>query len=402
VQKKLFEFRRSRMKREKTLLILGASARAAAFSALAAGLEPICGDAFADADLRRACPSRATARYPAGLAEIARAAPPAPWIYTGALENQPALIARISQGRLLLGNGSRVLAGVRDPFAVAGALTAAGLSAPALARSSSGLPRDGNWLRKPLRSSGGIGIAPWLPSALNERSEHEHAVKPKHYYQQRITGVSCAAIYVAAGGKSQLLGASEQLLTARTRDAAFRYAGSVGPLQLSGGAADRLRRIGEVLAQSFELVGLFGVDYIDDGRDVWPVEINPRYTASIEILERGLGFSAVGCHVAACLEGELPGAAIASAENRTATLWHAKRIIYASGHGVVDPLTTEALFATAAKDGLLTIADIPNAGAELLPGRPILTLFGQGTSREAALAEIAHASSALAKMLPIE
>ena len=46
------------------LLIFGASVRAAAFSALRAGLQPWCADLFADADLRARCP---TIQVPPGL-----------------------------------------------------------------------------------------------------------------------------------------------------------------------------------------------------------------------------------------------------------------------------------------------------------------------------------------------
>ncbi|HEY2841935.1 MAG TPA: ATP-grasp domain-containing protein [Pirellulales bacterium] len=391
------------MSRENKLLILGASVRAAAFSALAAGLEPICGDAFADADLRQACQATVATPYPTGLIEIAHAAQPGPWMFTGALENQPELIARISAERPLLGNGPQAISGVRDPFAVARALAAAGLSSPALRRTSAGLARDGSWLRKPLKSSGGAGIIPWANSADDDRTAAKPNRGSRYYFQQRISGRSCAAIYLAAAGASQLLGASEQLLRAGAPDSLFCYAGSVGPLPLSTDAADRLRRIGEVLTAEFQLVGLLGVDYIDDGQDVWPVEVNPRYTASVEILERGLQFSAVGWHIAACCEGRLPGDAIRPDELRRggSPHWRAKRILFARRKSVVDQPTAEALLASSQRDGFPTIADIPCAGAKLLPGWPILTLFGRGASREEALAEIDHSSATLADRLPI-
>jgi predicted ATP-grasp superfamily ATP-dependent carboligase len=389
------------MNRETTLLILGVSARAAAFSALAAGLEPICGDAFADADLRRVCPASATRHYPAGLAEIALAAPNTPWMYTGALENHPALITRISKERSLLGNAPSVLVGVRDPFAVAAALAAAGLKAPELSRTPERLPRDGTWLRKPLRSSGGMGIVAWTPADQTADAQRQQAPHARHYFQKRIAGMPCAAIFLAGGGKSQLLGATEQLLAAPTPNAEFRYIGSVGPLRFSVAAANRLRHVGEVLTKRFDLVGLFGVDFIDDGRDIWPLEINPRYTASVEILERGLGFSAVGLHVAACREGRLPAVEMASDEHRASPVWHAKRVLFARQDGIVAPTTAGALLAAVINDAHPTMADIPIAGAELNAGGPILTVFGQGDSRAAALAEIDQAAAMLAKSLPV-
>src|SRR5262245_689082 len=103
-----------------TLLILGASARAAAGSAIRAGFSPWCADLFADADLRRMasvvrCPIE---NYPAGFIEILRAAPDAPWIYTGALENHPNLIRRLSQLRPLWGNGASALRSARSPVII--------------------------------------------------------------------------------------------------------------------------------------------------------------------------------------------------------------------------------------------------------------------------------------------
>src|SRR5205807_1077251 len=93
----------ARMAQEQSLIIVGASARAAAFSALRAGLRPWCIDLFADADLRARCPVTHLEpdRYPYGLAELLPQAPPGPWMYTGGLENRPNLIRRLARGREL-------------------------------------------------------------------------------------------------------------------------------------------------------------------------------------------------------------------------------------------------------------------------------------------------------------
>jgi hypothetical protein len=104
-----------------TLLIVGASARAAAQSAIRAGYQPWCADLFADSDLRaivpdaRRCPAD---QYPNGLANLIREAPEAPWIYTGGLENHPRLIGKMKHLRLLLGNGPVALRLCRNPFLV--------------------------------------------------------------------------------------------------------------------------------------------------------------------------------------------------------------------------------------------------------------------------------------------
>src|SRR5688572_27693749 len=95
-----------------TLTILGASARAAAASAIRAGFIPWTADLFADRDLREMvpdairCPSE---KYPVGLLDILKEAPDAPWMYTGALENSPNLIRKLMEIRPLWGNGPEAL-----------------------------------------------------------------------------------------------------------------------------------------------------------------------------------------------------------------------------------------------------------------------------------------------------
>jgi hypothetical protein len=82
-----------------SVLILGASTRAAAQSAIRAGLHPICADLFADLDLRGCAQVLEVADYPRGLVAAAASAPACPWMYTGGLENQPGIVARISKSR---------------------------------------------------------------------------------------------------------------------------------------------------------------------------------------------------------------------------------------------------------------------------------------------------------------
>src|SRR5262245_5672928 len=97
------------------MIIVGASARAAAMSALRAGWSPWCADLFADADLERIAPVRriASDEYPDGLIDTLKDAPAGPWMYTGALENRPDLIARVD--RPLLGNSADGVRAVRKP-----------------------------------------------------------------------------------------------------------------------------------------------------------------------------------------------------------------------------------------------------------------------------------------------
>src|SRR5437660_1348056 len=97
------------------VILIGASTRAAAMSALRAGWTPWCVDLFADVDLERIAAVRKvpTATYPHSLLDALADAPQAPVMYGGALENRPDLIARID--RPLWGNPPEVLRAIRSP-----------------------------------------------------------------------------------------------------------------------------------------------------------------------------------------------------------------------------------------------------------------------------------------------
>src|SRR5262245_39322822 len=112
------------------LIVLGASVRAAAFSALRAGFFPHAVDLFADRDLAAVCKAVKVANYPHDFIAALAAAPNAPWIYTGGLENYPRLIDRLTTIRPLLGHHGDVVRQVRDPRQLADAARAAGLAFP--------------------------------------------------------------------------------------------------------------------------------------------------------------------------------------------------------------------------------------------------------------------------------
>src|SRR5437870_12500656 len=132
------------------VLLIGASVRAAAGSALRAGLRPWCVDLFADADLAAACPARRLpGKYPHGFIAAAAAAPAGPWLYTGGLENWPTLVGRLARARPLWGNGPQVLRAVRRPDNVPQLLKERGLPCPGLHAPHAMVPRSDCWLRKP-------------------------------------------------------------------------------------------------------------------------------------------------------------------------------------------------------------------------------------------------------------
>ena len=351
----------------KRILIVGASVRAAAQSAVRAGLKPRGIDFFADLDLCQACPAVKVDDYPEGLARLARDAPRSPWMYTGGLENHPDLVDRIAAERPLLGNGGEVLRKVRDPLALAAALESGACRYPPWQATDAGLPRDGSWLRKPLQSAGGSHIEIW------DERPRKPSSRRAWYFQQRVEGLPCGAVYVAAGGNSQLLGVTEQLIGRPwTHARGFHYAGSVGPLTLTVRQQEAFEDLGLRLVEAFGLVGLFGADVVLFKNDVWLIEVNPRYVASVEVLERALGISALRLHVACCERGD---DAVANIALPQAARVCGKAIFYAPQRLAVSAAAVEQLQAANAGRSWPAVGDLPRPGTVIRAGSPVLTVF---------------------------
>lgn len=366
-----------------TLIIVGASARAAAQSAVRAGYRVWAADLFADADLRACAETVEVRDYPRGLQRALAEAPPGDWLYTGALENQPRQIRRMSRARRLLGCTDDVVRGVRRPQRLSEAIRSAGLLYPDTRLD--GLPAEepGRWLAKPFRSAGGTKVR-----FADPRDVRVTALR-SNYFQRFVDGVPCSAVYVADGKDSQLLGATRQLIGCDwTGATGFQYCGSIGPLAVSDGAREQIERIGRCIVERFSLVGLIGVDFVLAGDEVWTLEVNPRYTASVEVLERSLGIRAIASHVAACRDGKLVVERVPSTAPPADAAVTGKAIVFARAPLTVLPALTQHLLAISTTDAPPHFADIPNPGTKILPHQPLFTCFAEGPTCDAVEASL--------------
>jgi predicted ATP-grasp superfamily ATP-dependent carboligase len=348
------------------VLIIGASARAAAYSALRCGLRPQCADHFADRDLAAVGPVERVdfARGVDRFADVAEALPPSPWFYTGGLENHPALVERISRRHRLWGVGADTLRRVRDPAAVVKMLGAAGIPAPEVRLDPRGLPRDGSWLIKPLASGGGIGVEPLVGQEIAE--------PPAMYYQRRIEGPSFSALFIGGHGRARLVGVTRQWIGG-VPGRPFAYRGGIGPLRVGADLAMRLRELGHRLVIAYGLVGWFGVDYVLRDGNPWPVEVNPRYTASVELHELATGRPLLPEHRAAC-EGIMSPESDLGGHGRRRSRVVAKWIVYAPRPLVMPEVAWDCI-ATDRPDAIPTLADIPAPGVCFEAGEPVVTLL---------------------------
>jgi predicted ATP-grasp superfamily ATP-dependent carboligase len=376
----------------KRLIIVGASARAAAFSAIRAGFEPFAIDSYADRDLAAICPAVKIERYPRDFEPALATAPQAPWIYTGGLENHPQLIERMARLRPLWGNSGKGLREVRKPARLAEIALRTGLRFPRTKSVLASRERPARWLMKRRRSSGGVGIRFVVRTETSKQSCGS-------FYQEYIEGQAVSATFVSDRSRAALLGATSQLLgrDISLEDRPFLYAGSVAPLGLTDEETVQLQLLGSALAAEFGLVGLFGVDLVRTQGALWPIEVNPRYTASIEVLERATGANFLALHAAACVGGTIPGS-----HSRDASSCSGKQVVYAAQDLIV-PSDIDRLIADWNRPGHpVGIADLPQIGERIVAGQPIATILVEGKLADEVRTELQIRAAKLIQVLSTE
>jgi predicted ATP-grasp superfamily ATP-dependent carboligase len=361
------------------VLVAGVSTRAAAESAARAGFAVTAIDAFGDLDQHASVRALSLTRdfgVPISAGSAARAARTVACdavAYLSSFDNHPRAVAALAAGRALWGNVPAVLRRVRDPMLVALALRQRGSVAPDVhAVSGSGptvvdsLPPwgdDRRWLVKPLASGGGHRVRPWRGAASLPRG---------CYLQEFVDGTPGSVALVAAGGRAVPLGVSRQLVGEDAFGAAgYRYCGSIlaaaGDAQfardeaLVGGACALARAV----VAEFDLVGVNGIDFVEKGGVPYAIEVNPRWSASMELVEQAYALSVFGAHAAACAEGVLPEFDLVRARGGARAV--GKAVVFARRDVAVGD--TRAWLEDA------SVRDVPHPGETIRAGGPVCTVF---------------------------
>jgi predicted ATP-grasp superfamily ATP-dependent carboligase len=128
---------------------------------------------------------------------------------------------------------------------------------------------------------------------------------------------------------------------------------------------ERAAAVAALVTRAFGLVGLNGIDFIARNGVPYPIEVNPRYSASMELVERAGGISLFDAHAQAC-NGLLP--LVPAPGNRV----QGKAIVFAR-HDI-------RLGNTESWVGQAWLADVPHSGEKIRRGSPICTVFAEGQS----------------------
>ena len=392
----------------KKIVLIGASTRPLIASCLAAGCVPVAFDFFADWDGQQLIQEAGCAgasltkveRY-ADLVEYDWASLGDAAILSGGAELRPELVAAVGRQLPLLGAGENALAAVADPIRWLQVLEEARCRVP---ESRCDLPvgNEGDWLVKQRGSCGGSGVR-----EVGNEIENSGA---DSYYQQRIAGESFSAVLISRcqgeGGERTtfVLGCTRQWLASDFDDGgskrgqdwrAFAYRGSVGPIAVAESVKQQVGRIANVLALNFSLSGVWGMDLIlDADGQVWPVDLNPRITASAELFESAIansscGFcSVVDLHLSACDSGRAWGvkdfetSAGERIVGQVKESCEAKRFLFFDGPGIFEMDQSKLQLSSRfyvhdffqGRQAGVSIADVPQVGDQIAPGRPLMTM----------------------------
>jgi predicted ATP-grasp superfamily ATP-dependent carboligase len=418
------------------VLVAGVSTRAIADSAARAGWSVVALDAFADLDQHPSVDARSVGE-PFSPDRAARAAQEIACdvvAYGANFENDPAAIAVLARGRTLWGNPPDVIRRVRDPRLLSKALRSRGLAAPEVCnepgtnepgtneprtneprtneprtneprtneprtneprtknperRTPNAEPRS--WLLKPYASGGGHGVREW----------HESMRLPSGaYLQEFVDGAPGSIVFVSASGRAIPIGLTRQLVGDESFGVSgYRYCGNI---LTAAGEDDHLldaaRAVADVVCGEFELVGVNGIDLIVANNTPYAIEVNPRWCASMELVERAYGLSVFGVHASACRDGVLPDFDLAKARGSAHAM--GKAVVFARAAATIGDT---AAWPAKGEPHMHEIRDVPRPGTRIRAGHPICTVFATGRDshecRDALVSKAERVYAAVAAML---
>jgi predicted ATP-grasp superfamily ATP-dependent carboligase len=195
-----------------------------------------------------------------------------------------------------------------------------------------------------------------------------------------MSGTPGSVVFVSARGRAVPLGISRQIIGEASFGATgFRYCGSILTPSSDPGSefdcrlADEASALAAAVSEEFGLAGVAGIDFvINDGRPC-VLEVNPRWCASMELVERVHGVSVFAAHAAACRSGALPSFDLARA--RDGSRAYGKAIVFARQDlvaGDTRPWLEDP-----------SVRDVPRPGDRICRGQPVCTVFADAPDEHA-------------------
>ncbi|MBU2560577.1 ATP-grasp domain-containing protein [archaeon] len=331
------------------LLLCAASARALAESAKKAGYEFASLDFFGDVDTKEAGRNYSLREFgdsysTESLYNRALGLDFTHVVYGAGFENYPELVEGFEKRALVVGNDSKTLRHVRDWRNFFSNLEKAGIKFPKteIVRAGNAQVSNGKIL-KSKKTGGGHRI-----HTSGEMFDADEEVLS----QDLISGTLISTCIVGDGNECRFLGATEQIAAPD-----YLYLGNIAPLETTKEVEETSVVIGEI----FNLRGVNGIDFIMAKDGPYALEVNPRPTGAMEVLEMAYGVNMLDMHVKAC-KGDL------DFKTTRKGRFYGKKIIYAADRTKFS-LTKRPIF----------IKDVPHDGY-IEEGGPVCTVIASGAT----------------------
>lgn len=285
--------------RSSPLIVVGFSARALAEAVADAGWTPIIVDHFSDQDSRQLSAASIQIRqwgvgaqevvnHLLGLPAVALQPASACVLLGGGTENWPELVQALHQRFRVLGPSVEQLRQLRCCEYWKQTVQGTGIRLPETGASSpsSADSAAASWLVKPLHSAGGVAVRR-CPAGLSQPSPSQSTVSQSAVsYQREIQGRVLGAQCVLTSRGVHYLGTTQAWSAVDwPGPSEFIYRGSWGPVELSTQQQHSLEQLCRKIHRDNPYCGWLQFDLIEDSRgELWLLEINPRWTAGMEVL----------------------------------------------------------------------------------------------------------------------
>lgn len=333
-----------------------------AYAAYKAGLKPLVVDLFGDQDTRFYAEET---QQIASLAEkhllptvdyFVRRYPVTRAVYGGGFEQHLDSLKCISGRLTLFGNQPNVFARLHDKPAFFSLLEELQIPCPEV--SFHRPDQETGWLLKPMQSQGGAGIRRCRSGEINE---------PFYYWQKHQEGVPHSVLFLADGKLSQIVGFNRQWTIALNSRDEFVFSGIINSTELTLAQKNQISRWLDKLVPDLSLKGLNSMDFIQDGKRSFVLEINPRPPASMQLYDADLLLRHIKASQGMLLDYQ-----------PNQTRFTAYQIVYAQQNTQI-PDSFEW------PEG---VVDIPSAGSKISIGQPICSMIAHGKEPQQVLEQL--------------
>jgi len=239
---------------------------------------------------------------------------------------------------------------------------------------------------KPLIGFGGTDIRMAQSPKELERAFFKVSLAGRDVSVQKfIDGIHASVSFLATYENVKVLSINEQLLGLRAvfQRKAFGYCGNIVPLCFTKSTFVKCKYIVERIALHFGLIGSNGIDLVISKEGIpYVLEVNPRFQATLECVERVLGINLVESHINAVLNGSLP-----TIREKTSTFC-TRLILYAPKRIIAPDMTSRK-----------EVRDVPFHGVIIEKGEPICSIISEGRNRNLSFQKARKLAKSMYSML---